>query len=120
MTEEQTFIPPSTVSDGIWSQDISLPQLSGTSHIPCLIVRNRAGAIVPVMPSNSKQLTLPSAAVQHICDVSRDHLPADHFVFNPAFVGNPNVSNQSISHVPEQAAPHVPPVVPPPVTLPEA
>ena len=49
------------------------------------------------MSGNSKQVTLPAAAVQHMSDVAREHLPADHFVFDPAFAGNANVSNQPVT-----------------------
>jgi hypothetical protein len=72
------------------------------------------------MAKNAKQVTLPAAA-QNMAQQAVDHLPADHFVFDAASASSSGAAHsQSIDHVPEQASPHVPPVVPPPVTLPGA
>lgn len=71
------------------------------------------------MAKDLKQVTLPAAA-QNMSQQALDHLPADHFVFDAAFVGNSHAASQPIDHVPEQAAPHVPEVVPPDVELPSA
>jgi hypothetical protein len=72
------------------------------------------------MAKNSKQVTLPAAA-QNMAQQAVDHLPADHFVFDTASPGNSGgAATQPIDHVPDQALPHVPAVVPPLVTLPDA
>jgi len=72
------------------------------------------------MAKNAKQVTLPAAA-QNMAQQALDHLPADHFVFDAANASNPGGAHrQPIDHVPDQALPHVPAVIPPPVTLPDA
>jgi len=82
-----------------------------TDHVPDQALPHVPAVVPP-------PVTLPDAA-EHMSEQSTDHLP-DHFVFNTAFLGNSNVGSQPIDHVPEQAAPHVPEVVPPDVTLPGA
>jgi hypothetical protein len=71
------------------------------------------------MPGNSKQVTLP-AATQNMSQQALDHIPVDHFVFDPTVVDHSPAASNPIDHVPEQAAPHVPTDVPPPVSLPDA
>jgi len=71
------------------------------------------------MPVNSKQVTLHAAA-QNMAQQALDHIPADHFVFDPTVVDHSPASSNPIDHVPEQAASRVPTEVPPPVTLPDA
>jgi len=66
------------------------------------------------MAKNEKQVTLPAAA-QNMAQQAVDHIPAEHFVFDAA-----NASSSGGVHVPEQVLAHVPTVVPPPVTLPDA
>jgi hypothetical protein len=72
------------------------------------------------MAKNAKQVTLPAAA-QNMAQQAVDHLPTDHFVFDAANASSSGgAHSQPIDHVPDQALPHVPAVVPPPVTLPDA
>lgn len=72
------------------------------------------------MPKSSKQVNLPGAA-HNMAQQALDHLPAEHFAFDPASPTNlGGAATAPIDHVPEQAQSHVPTVIPPPVTLPEA
>lgn len=71
------------------------------------------------MAKDPKQVTLPAAA-QNMSQQALDHLPADHFVFDPAVVDHSPAASGPINHVPEKAEPHVPAEVPPPVSLPDA
>jgi hypothetical protein len=68
------------------------------------------------MPKNAKPVTLPDAAVDHMALQAKAALP-DHFVFDNV-VNNTAPASPPVDHLPEQA--HVPPIVPPPVTLPDA
>jgi hypothetical protein len=55
-------------------------------------------------------VTLPDAA-RHMSDTAVGNLP-DHLEFNDAFVGSPGAATQLPDHVPDQAEPPVPEVVP--------
>ncbi len=69
------------------------------------------------MPANLNTVTLPAAA-ENMAGQATDHLPADHFVFASLGTANASAGTQPLDHVPEQAAPHVPTVIPPTTTLP--
>jgi hypothetical protein len=51
-------------------------------------------------------------------ETATEHLP-EHLVFT-TLVGDPEAASQPIDHVPDEAQPHVPTDIPPPVTLPDA
>jgi hypothetical protein len=72
------------------------------------------------MAKDSKQVTLPAAA-QNMAQQAVDHLPPDHLVFDTTAPSNSGgAATQPTDRIPDQALPHVPTGVPPPVALPDA
>jgi len=94
----------------------SAPASPPADHLP---EQAHVPPVVPPPVTLPDAASLPAAAVTHMAPQAKDNL-ADHFVFDTNIVNNSGPPSQPIDHLPEQAVDHVPPVVPPPVTLPEA